>query len=216
MAASNSAKLPKRDIWIDCGRYFVRTIKVSDASSEWAGWMDDPKNLRLVNSAPAKMTKQDIVAYIKKFDQRSHLLVGMFEKGTLKHFGFFRIDIDPVLKRCLLFMMTGERAFRHIGVINGMRVPFYDYLFDVLGLETLLATALQSNFAMARFLRQTGWSLDKIAKNEMKSHSNDDLLDICYFSLKRDAWRAWRQNHIRKHKAETEVGINASNRKTDN
>lgn len=198
MNFSAERRLPKHDLWIDCGKYYVRTLTSRDASEAWAGWMSDPKTLRALNSPPLTMTKKDVVAYIKNFDQRSHLLVGMFEKGTHTHFGFFRIDIDPVLKRALLFMITGPRKYRHIGIMNGMRVPFYDCMFETVGLRTLLATALASNYAMARFLRQTGWSLDKVVKNETKSHSGNEMLDVCYFSLSRDAWYAWRKQHMAK------------------
>jgi len=92
-ATPRPENIPKRDVYLDCGEYLLRTVNSDDASERWANWMSDPKNLRLVNSASKAMTPQDIVAYINQFDQRSHLLIGIFEKQGGSQIGFFRLDI---------------------------------------------------------------------------------------------------------------------------
>jgi len=52
----------KKELWFPCGRYFLRTIKREDASDRWAGWLADPWTTHALNSAPAKLTKSDIVS----------------------------------------------------------------------------------------------------------------------------------------------------------
>lgn len=190
MPQPQPAKLAKKKVRIDCGAYLLRTLTVADASDRWAGWMDDPKNLRLVNSPPRAMTKDDIVAYIRQFDQRSHLLIGIFEKQSGLHIGFFRIDIDPVLNRCLVFLI-GEPRHRHSFNFTSERMtPFFDFIFETLGLNTMLATVLASNRALTGFLLRNGWSLDQTLPRNVKSQSDDTMLDLCFFSFSRDAWRA--------------------------
>jgi RimJ/RimL family protein N-acetyltransferase len=196
MQVPPQAKAPKHKVRIDCGGLLFRTATVADASDTWAGWMDDPKNLRLLNSAPRTVTKNDIVTYIKQFDQRTHLLIGIFVKESNLHIGFFRIDIDPVLKRCLVFLI-GEPKYRHSFVFTRERMgPFFDFIFETLELDMMLATALASNRALIGFLLRNGWSLDKTLERNVKSQSDGTMLDLCYFSFSRNAWRAWKMQNL--------------------
>lgn len=169
--------------------------------------MDDPKNLRLVNSSPRSMTKDDIVSYIKHFDQRSHLLIGIFEKQTGLHIGFFRIDIDPVLNRCLVFLI-GEPKYRHSFLFTSERMtPFFDFIFETLGLNTVLASVLASNRALTGFLLRNGWSLDQTLPRNVKSQSDDTMLDLCFFSFSRDAWRARKTEYALQNRADRASNI---------
>jgi RimJ/RimL family protein N-acetyltransferase len=196
MRPSHQPKMPKKIVRVDCGKYFLRTLKSEDASDRWASWMADPKNLRLLNSAPRAMTRNDIATYIEQFDQRSHLLIGIFEKQSGMHIGFFRVDIDHALNRCLGFMIIGEQKYRHWSVSQELRVPFQDFIFETLGLNTMLGTALASNRPMIRYLLKSGWTLDKTAEGHVKSQSDDAMLDLCFLSLSREAWRAWKKANL--------------------
>ncbi len=80
--------MQRRTSRIDCGRFFLRTLTVADATERWATWMSDPKNLRLLNAAPKAMTRDDVANYIGQFDQRTHLLLGIFEKQSGLLIGF--------------------------------------------------------------------------------------------------------------------------------
>jgi RimJ/RimL family protein N-acetyltransferase len=187
--------IPTRIVQIDCGDYVLRTLTVEDASDRWAGWMSEPKNLRLLNSAPKTMTCDDIVAYIKRFDQQSHLLIGIFEKRSNLNIGFFRLDIDHRLKRCLMFLLIGEQKYRHWKVTDQIRGPFQDYIFDELGLNTILATVLESNQAMIRYMLKSGWGFDRRSERHIKSRTADTMLDLCFLHLSRDAWTAWKKRN---------------------
>ena len=156
MPPSKPPEIAKKNARIDCGRFFLRTLTAADATERWAAWMSDPKNLRLLNAAPKAMTRADVANYIGQFDQRTHLLLGIFEKQSGLLIGFFRIDIDPGLNRCLGFMMIGERKFRHWSVTEELRVPFQNFIFETLGLNTMLGSALASNRPMIRFLLKSG------------------------------------------------------------
>ena len=169
MPAPRQPKIPKTNVRIDCGRYLIRTIKTGDASDDWAGWMSDPEVIQMLNSGGQVMTRRDIVAYIKQFDQRSHLLLGVFDKESGLHLGILRIDIDSKLKRFLVFLLIGGAQHRHKGVTNEITVPFRDYFFDTLGLETMMATALAHNKAIIHYLLKSGWSLDQTLPRSVKS-----------------------------------------------
>jgi RimJ/RimL family protein N-acetyltransferase len=188
-------KPPKKNVSVPCGRFFLHTLTAGDATERWAAWMSEPKNLRLLNAAPKPMTRADVATYIGQFDQRTHLLLGIFEEQSGLLIGFFRIDVDPALNRCLGFMMIGEQKFRHWSVTAELRVPFQDFIFETLGLKTMLGTALASNRPMIRYLLKSGWTLDKTAARHVKSSTDGTMLDLCFLSCTREAWRAWKKQH---------------------
>jgi len=190
------AEIPERIVDLDCGKYRLRTLTPADASASWAEWMSDGKNLRLLNAAPKAMTAEDLAAYIGRFDQRSHLLIGIFDKGSGRQIGFFRLDLDHRLKRCLMFLLIGERKFRHWSVTHDIRVPFQDYIFDVLGCETILATVLASNTAMSRYMIRSGWHLDHTGAREVKAPVAGAQADLDFLSLSRAAWQAWKAKNL--------------------
>jgi RimJ/RimL family protein N-acetyltransferase len=196
MAMPPAANIPKREVHLDCGNYLLRTLTADDASQRWASWMDDPKNLRLLNAAPKAMRRADIATYINRFDQRSHLLIGIFEKTGGSLIGFFRLDIDRRLKRCLMFLLIGEQKYRHWRVTDDIRGPFQDYIFDELGLNTILATVLESNQAMIRYMLKSGWAFDKRSERHVKSQTPGTMLDLCFLHLSRDTWNAWKKKNL--------------------
>jgi len=189
---ASRAKIAKKIARLDCGKYLVRTVTVDDASDRWAAWMSDAEASHMLNAPAQAMTKRDIVAYIKTFDQRSRLLLGIFEKASGKLLGFLRIDIDDKIGSCLVSMLIGEPDYRNKGVTNDITVPFRDYLFETLGLSTMLATALARNRPIIHYLLKSGWRLDRTLERHVKSHADGTMLDLCFFSLTRDAWRAWK------------------------
>jgi len=187
---------PQNVVTIDCGNFLVRTTTIDDASDRWASWMLDPKNLRLVNSSPKAMTRADVATYIRKFDQQSHLLLSISEKRSGLLIGFFRVDVDRASSRCLVFLMIGEHEFRHLGAVAELGIPFHDYFFETLGIKTMMATVLATNRPMIRYLLKSGWHLDKTVERHTKSQTSDAMLALCYLSITREAWRAWKSRNF--------------------
>ena len=191
-----TANLPRGEVDLDCGDYLVRTVTFKDASDRWGSWMADPDASFMLNSSPKTMSKSEIVSYIKAFDQQSHLLLGIFEKASSTLLGFLRVDIDEATGRFLVSMMIGETDYRNKGVTQAITPGFRDYFFETLGLKTMLATALSHNRPIIHYLLKTGWVLDKTIPGHVKSHRDGAMLDLCYFSQTRDAWRAWKKKNI--------------------
>lgn len=57
MATAIPTNIPKREVYLTCGNYILRTLTPDDASHRWAGWMSEPKNQRLLNAAGKAMTR---------------------------------------------------------------------------------------------------------------------------------------------------------------
>jgi RimJ/RimL family protein N-acetyltransferase len=122
MSTARDARPPKRILRFDCGRYFVRTIKREDASDRWAGWLADPWAAGVMNSPARTLGKRDIADYIRQFDQRSRLLLGVFEKGTRAHVGIIRIDADYVTNECHVNVLIGNPEYRGRGLMSEISV----------------------------------------------------------------------------------------------
>ena len=182
----------KRHVWIDCGKAVVRTATVADASARWGRWSADAEASAMLNLPAQALSKSEVAAYIASFDQRSHLLLAVCDKETDQPIGFLRIDIDERLNRFLIRLLIGEREQRNKGVLTVGTIPFYDYFFETLKLTKMLATVLAHNRIMVGYLLKHGWNLDRTFKRHVKSRIGDQALDLCYFSLSRESWRAWK------------------------
>jgi len=186
---SVSTKIPKKTVRIESDEYLIRTLTTDDASDRWAGWMSDPEVIHMLNAAPLKMTRSDIINYIKNFDQRSDLLLGIFEKRKGMHIGFFTINADYKLSQGVVNLLIGDPAYRHQGVLSVVRRQFAEYFFETIGLKTMMATALKRNQIILDTLLKAGWILNRTLNQHVKSHSDGTMLDLCLLSLSRDTWR---------------------------
>ena len=193
---ADNAKLARKSVRIDAGDYYMRTVGAADASDRWAAWMTDPEAAHMLNAPARTLTRSDVAAYIEAFDQRTHMLIGIFETAGDRLLGFLRVDIDPKLDRCLVSMMIGEADRRHQGVTNAVTVPFRDYFFETLGLKLMLATALSHNKPIIHYLHRTGWHLDRTIPRHVRSNADGSMLDLCFFSQTREAWRAWKKANV--------------------
>jgi RimJ/RimL family protein N-acetyltransferase len=186
----------KKDLWFRCGRYFLRTIKRQDASDRWAGWLTDSWSVHVLNSAPRKLGKSDIVDYIKQFDQRSHLLLGIFEMGTRAHVGFIRLDIDEEAGEALVNAVVGEPEHRNRGATTDVFVPLLAFLFDKVGIERVRAPILQRNQVTLGYLLKLGWQQEEARPTPVASHADGTMLDRCMVSWTRDGYRTFLQTPL--------------------
>jgi RimJ/RimL family protein N-acetyltransferase len=190
---TSQPKFPKRKVWLDCGQYVLRTVTAEDATDRWAHWMEDSEASEMLNAPPRTMTRSDLVAYIKGFDQRTRILIGIFEKASGLLLGFLRNDVNFETGQFLVSMIIGEPDYRNSGVTNAVTVPFRDYFFETLGMKVMLATALSHNRPIIHYLYSTGWTLDRTAARSVKSTTDERMFDLCFFSQTREAWREWKK-----------------------
>jgi RimJ/RimL family protein N-acetyltransferase len=198
MQTPRNARPPRRILRFDCGKYFVRTIKREDASDRWAAWLSDPWATRAMNSPAQSMQKKDIVNYIRQFDQRSRLLLGIFEKDTRTHVGIIRVDADYVTMECLVSLFIGEPDYRSRGLMSEVSISTFDYVFEKTETRKLTASTLARNELIKSYLIGAGWQLDQTHKGEIKSTSDGAMLDSCSFSITRERWRAWKETNTAK------------------
>jgi RimJ/RimL family protein N-acetyltransferase len=192
MQAPHQSRISRKIVKIHSKKYLVRSITADDASDRWARWMSDPETMHMLNMPARSWKKSDVINYIKTFDQRSHLLLGIFEKQSRAHIGILTIDIDYRLSQFLVNLLIGEPEYRNRGVTSDITVPFRDYFFETLGLNMMMASVLARNSVIIHYLLSSGWKLDHALERRVKSNTDGAMLDVCLFSLSRDSWRAWK------------------------
>jgi RimJ/RimL family protein N-acetyltransferase len=189
-------RLPKQQLWFPAGRYFLRTIKRDDASQRWADWLSDPWTVHVLNTSPRAMTKADIAEYIKSFDQRERLLLGIFERGSRAHVGFIRLDINTSASEALVSAVIGEKDHRNGGATANTFVPLLKFLFDTLKLSRVRAFVLERNQTTIEFLLKLGWTLDPEPEKPVRSHVDGSLLVLRKMTWDRPGFQAYQNTPI--------------------
>lgn len=203
MSVARAAAPPPKPVFIDTPHLYMRTLTVEDASERWASWFEQDDVRRGVNLAAQRKTKADLIAYIKKFDQHSRLLWGIFDRTNDLMIGILTAEIDWNLGRCFSNTIVGEAAYRHRGVMLEVSPPFRTFFFETLGLNVLTASVLGSNKAIIGYVEKTGWTLHQTLKNHTKSHIDGKLIDLCLYALTKESWAAWKAAHPAELKAMT-------------
>ena len=196
MQPARSNKTAKKQVRLETARFVVRNARIEDATEQWGQWMADAEASHMLNAPAKALSKAEIEAYIRLFDQRTHLLLVIVEKVSGFILGCFRIDIDEKLGRFLVSMIVGEPGYRHKGIMNELTMPFRDYFFETLGLKTMLGMVLSHNEPVIRYPEKTGLHLDKKIARHVKSRTSDAMLDMCFFSQTVEAWRAWKRANL--------------------
>jgi RimJ/RimL family protein N-acetyltransferase len=191
--AHGPANIPKKNVHIDSGDFLIRTLLPKDASDRWAAWMADPEVQYALNAPPRSTTRVEIENYIEKFDQRSSLLWGIFDKRTGAHIGFFTVHADYELSQGTVNLLIGEPEYRKHGVLSTIRKQFAEYFFETLGLKTMKASALARNEIIVNTLLKGGWKVDELLRENKIAHAGQAKLDLYLLSLSREDWR--KRNH---------------------
>lgn len=181
---------------IDGPQYLMRTLGVEDATDRWPAWYADREVRKMINLEKAPQSKADMVDYIRSFDQKQSVLLGIFDKTNGLLVGILSLHIDWVQKTFTCNMVVGEAEYRHKGVIMAITPPFRDYLFETRGLQKMLATALATNTVIRGYFEKTGWTLDRTLKDHVRAHDGGAMIDLCCYSLSAQAWRAWKAKHL--------------------
>ncbi len=179
-------------IVIESPNVTIRTMTTNDASDRFASWFAQADIREALNLPEQQRTKADIAAYIRTFDQRFNLLLGIFDKANDLLVGLFNVQIDWRIGRYLVNTIVGEPAYRSKGLMLEVTLPFREYFFETLGLKVMTATTLATNAPIIGYLEKTGWTLKQTLKAHARSNADGSMIDLRLYSITRDAWREWK------------------------
>lgn len=151
--------------------------------------------MHVLNTAPRAFTRSDVADYIRQFDQRSRLLLGIFEMGTRLHVGFVRIDLEAG-GDALVNAVIGEAEHRNRGATTDIFVALLDFLFDKVGVNRVRASVLERNAGTLAYLLKLGWQKDETLRTPARSATDGAPLGTCTVSWTREGYQAYRLTPI--------------------
>ena len=143
--------------------------------------------MHVLNTSPVRIGKREIADYIKQFDQRSRLLLGIFEMGTHLHVGFVRIDLDGA-GEALVNAVIGEAAHRNRGATTDVFVALLDFLFNTVGVKRARASVLLRNEVTLAYLLKLGWQREATPGSPVRSSTDNSVLETCMLSWTREGY----------------------------
>jgi [ribosomal protein S5]-alanine N-acetyltransferase len=178
---------------IETARFRLRTIKSADASARWQGWGKDPEIMGPLNAPVRDMPLDYLANYAVSFDNEHRHLIGIFEKASGTHIGFFIIEIDRA-HRCATFnVVIGDKAWWGKGVVNETRAVLLDHFFERRGIEKALGAPLARNFPAVFNYKAQGWRHEGTLRGHRLSVADGSRLDQYQFGLLREDWRKRRK-----------------------
>jgi len=181
-----------RPVDIETERFRLRSLKPVDASERWLSWVADPEVVHPTNAPVRHMTRQELASYIAGHDNYRRYLIGVFDKASGVHLGFYFIDVDRNHDTATFNVIIGEKSFWGKGVINETRAALIDYFFDKLGIAKICGGPLSRNFAMIFNYKAQGWVYEGTLRGHFKSVVDGSPLDQLRFRLLPHEWHALR------------------------
>jgi len=181
-----------RPVEIETKRFRLRSLKPTDASERWLSWGRDPEVMHPTNAPVRQLTRQELAKYIAGHDNYRRYLIGVFDKASGIHIGFYYIDVDRTHDTATFNVIIGEKSFWGKGVIDETRAALIDYFFDKLGMAKVCGGPLSRNFPMIFNYKAQGWIYEGTLRGHVKSVIDGSRLDQVRFRFLPHEWHAVR------------------------
>lgn len=188
ISLGQSAAKPK-PVRLETLRYLLRTLTPADASQRWIDWAADAEVMRPLNVQTRQMTMAELRRYIAGFDQVGNNLIGIFDRATGKHIGFYLIELDFNHRLAVFNVVIGDRDYWGEKVVNETRAKLLDHVFTRTGTEKAVGRPLARNFPAVFNYRAQGWRLEGILKAHRKACDSSARLDQFEFGLTKSEWQ---------------------------
>ena len=178
---------------VETDRFRLRSLKPADASERWRSWAKDPDVMGPLNALVRDMSLAYLANYAASFDSTNRYLIGVFEKATGAHIGFFIIEMDHVHRSATFNVVIGDKTWWGKGVVNETRAALLDHFFDHRGIEKACGAPLARNFPAVLNYKTQGWRHEGTLRGHRLSTADGSRLDQYQFGLLREEWRRLRQ-----------------------
>jgi len=181
-----------RPIDLETKRFRLRSLKPIDASERWLRWVKDPEVVHPSNGPVRHMTRQELANYIATFNNHTRFLIGVFDKTSGTHLGFFFIDVDRTNDTATFNVIIGEKGWWGKGVVNEARAALLDHFFEQRGMAKACGGPLSRNFPAIFNYKAQGWIYEGTLRGQFRSVVDGSRIDQLRFRLFPDEWRTKR------------------------
>jgi RimJ/RimL family protein N-acetyltransferase len=182
-------------IQVDTEHYFVRSLDPEDATERACEWLADPAKATMINVAPGAMSLADFKTYIASHDRMCGHILGIFDKVTGRHIGFWAIYIDWENREFLVNVLVGERGSTAPGARRATQRKVMAYFFETLDLQTVRFSVLRRNTPISGKLDNAGLAPEHI--DYVPSATHDAFEKVEYYSVSREVWLSYGDGVLR-------------------
>lgn len=179
-----------RPVNLKTERFFVRSLMPADVSERWSNWSTDPDVMGPLNVPARRVSKEELMRYVARFDNDNAYLIGVFTKAMSLHIGLFMVEINKLHASANFNLIIGDKQYWGKGVVNEVRAGLLDEFFEHRGIEKAYGTPLARNFPAVFNYKAQGWRLEGVLRGQCKSITDGGRLDQYHFGMLRDEWRA--------------------------
>jgi RimJ/RimL family protein N-acetyltransferase len=174
---------------LETKRFKLRSLRPSDASERYLGWIADDATMNPLNMPGRKLTEKALRAHIAEFDNRARYLIGMFDKETGAHFGIYLMDVMLQHRIARLQYFIGDMAFRGIGALRETMAELISCLFERRGIEKIAAQVALDNAPSIAALKALGFRIEGEMKGEIRAFDDGRRIDQLFFGILHDEWQ---------------------------
>jgi RimJ/RimL family protein N-acetyltransferase len=184
-----------RPVLLKTKRFALRSLRPSDASQRWIGWLKDPEVMGPLNAPIKAWTANELMAHVASADNNSRFLVGIFENSDDVQIGFYMVDVDDLHRRAAFNIVIGEKSWWGKGVVNETRAALLDEFFNNRGIEKVVGMPFARNFPAIFNYKAQGWRHEGTFLRHCISVAGGSRLDQFQFGLTKDEWLTLRGEH---------------------
>lgn len=179
--------LPRQEpVRLETERFVLRPLERADVTGRLVRWLHDDELLRYVE-LPERPSTNDFLRFMRRFDNVTNFLLGIFEKPDERLLGFYQVHTEPKLGRASTEVMIGDRRHWGTNTVFETRTRLLDHLFDTLGLYRVYGTVHARNLPALFNYKALGFTCEGILRGHAVT-SDEDHTDVYFFGMLRDEW----------------------------
>jgi UDP-4-amino-4,6-dideoxy-N-acetyl-beta-L-altrosamine N-acetyltransferase len=165
----------------------VRLRRVTEADLEKImNWRMKPSVTENMYSDPV-LTLEGQKKWFRRISESETDMIWVFVCDDTDVGVFSLNEIDRHNKRCSLGCYIGEESYRGKGIFRRIELNAYDYVFQTLGFNRFIASALSENETAIRVYKKCGCQIEGVFKEHI--YKNGIFHDVVMMAITADRWQ---------------------------
>lgn len=168
---------------------YLRAISLSDATSDYLSWLNDPDTTQGLVAGTRPSTIQDMENYIRQVNESNDaIMFAICDKDTEEHIGNVKIDrFDWIARTCEFGILLGSSKYRGKGIGTEVTRLVLDYAFHTLNLHKVLLAVYGNNPAAIRAYEKSGFVLEGTLRKQV--FSGGDYVDKHFMGILKEEFK---------------------------
>lgn len=163
-----------------------------DISDRYIAWAKDPELMENLNNPAQVINRTQLTRYIKKFNNKTSFHLGVFDKKSGLHIGFFTAHCDAKNRSAQTTVVIGDREYWGKGVVLEARGAIFDFLFNRVGVVKIWGSPFERNFPSIFNYKAQGFTCEGVLRKHVVNVQGKRV-DQYIFGLLREEWRERRK-----------------------